>query len=388
MTGLLLYCDNSSIYGAEQCAHLLALELQERGWRVAVAQPRAEHRLVDERRARSIPHHWLPPNEIYVAGARSPCLIDRATPTQLFRSLRPERIHFHDSSPFSNLAAKRAAAELGIPHLVTVHLVVDHWADEFRDHATALRSAYAAADEVVAVSRENLERLRRRFGLPSERGRVVHNARPEAFFEPRDEIERQRRRDELGVPADALAVLSVGRVELAKGYQFLLGAVEILRRSGRARNLRFLWAGDGTLLPKLRALAGRTGAGELISFLGERSDVPALLDAADLFVLASEFEGMPLVVLEAMAKGLPVIATAAGGTAEALGDTGRLLPPPGPGVPLARLLATEIEALARDHSFRERLGKEARGRAEQAFRADRMVTEYEELLGAMTGTVA
>jgi hypothetical protein len=111
--------------------------------------------------------------------------------------------------------------------------------------------------------------------------------------------------------------------------------------------------------------------------LGQRSDIPDLLTASDIFVFPSKAEGMPLSVMEAMAKGLPVIASAVSGIPEELGDTGKLLPDPNhdPQETVRELVDT-LQAWAADHNLRTSVGQACHQRATQMFKEERMLAEH------------
>jgi len=163
-----------------------------------------------------------------------------------------------------------------------------------------------------------------------------------------------------------------------KGYQDLLEVVPGV--SARRPDARFVWAGEGSLEGELRARARALDVEHAVCFLGRRADVPDLLAAADLFVLPSRFEGLPLVALEAMAAGLPVIGTRVCGTSEVVldGVTGRLVPPGA----APELTAAILEALEQPERS-TRWGAAGRERVEREFSAGRMTREtiavYEEL---------
>ncbi|MFO1450649.1 MAG: glycosyltransferase, partial [Opitutaceae bacterium] len=125
------------------------------------------------------------------------------------------------------------------------------------------------------------------------------------------------------------------------------------------------------------------GLSDHVRFLGHRWDIADWYDAADLFLLPSELEGMPLSIMEAMAKGIPVIATAVSGTPEELGDTGKLLPNPlkdSDGV--IRQLAETIESWSQDHALRADQGRRGRERAECMFQESMMVDRTLALLAS------
>ncbi len=176
-------------------------------------------------------------------------------------------------------------------------------------------------------------------------------------------------RAELGVPEGAHLLGTVGRLFTEKGHDFLLRAVEPLLSD----ELHLAIIGDG---PEARALADRTGElrrGDAVHLLGPRQDVPRLLCALDAFVLPSVREGLPLVVPEAMASSLPVIATAVGGLPTVVEDdrTGFLVE-----YGDEAALRARIAALAADPGLCRRLGERGRERALAEFSVETMLARY------------
>jgi len=145
-------------------------------------------------------------------------------------------------------------------------------------------------------------------------------------FRP-DPVARARVRAELGVPAGAPLFATVAMLRPVKGLHYLLeAAARVLEQVPRAR---FVVIGDGAERARLEARSRALGLGAAVRFLGTRHDIPALLAAADIYVHPSLFEALPVSMLEAMAVGLPVVATRVGGVPEivAHGRTGLLVPP-------------------------------------------------------------
>jgi glycosyltransferase involved in cell wall biosynthesis len=138
---------------------------------------------------------------------------------------------------------------------------------------------------------------------------------------------RQAIRRELGIDADAFLLGVIGRLHRQKGHVYLFQALRQVRP--QFADVRLLVVGDCRLRNELVAQAEREGVADVVIFTGARGDIPEILSALDLFVLPSLWEGLPNVVLEAMAAGLPVVATAVGGTPELIinGETGLLVPP-------------------------------------------------------------
>lgn len=126
--------------------------------------------------------------------------------------------------------------------------------------------------------------------------------------------------------SNELSFLSVGRFNKQKDYPNLFQAISILKNTIN-KEVKFYIAGDGELRPQLEQLIVDLGISDYVVLLGKRSDIPTLLNKADYFILSSRHEGLPTVVIEAMACGTFVIATDCGGSAEIMGDTGILVPP-------------------------------------------------------------
>jgi glycosyltransferase involved in cell wall biosynthesis len=381
---ILFYSDHSSIYGAEQANHSIMLGLRAAGCRVTCAHALAHNHLVRARFDAGIGHVWLAPENIYDSSRPAPSLSDPTEAQSLLREARPDLVIFGDGCPVSSLMPKHAAAAQGVPFIVIVHCALPAWASRFARHLPTLESAYHAAEEVVAVSSENLGLLRRLFRLPADKGRVVFYGRPRQYFEPVDDAARTALRRELQLPEGSAAVLTVGRLDFVKGHQHVLAAWSRIAEERDAAKLFFLWAGAGSLDSWLRAKVLELGLRDRVRFLGERADIPTVLDAADAFVLPSHFEGMPLAVMEAMAKGLPVAASAVSGIPEQLDNAGVLLPDPevDPDATEATLAAT-LRRWAADPGERQRVGALCRDRAARLFREERMVADYSNLVSSV-----
>jgi glycosyltransferase involved in cell wall biosynthesis len=187
-----------------------------------------------------------------------------------------------------------------------------------------------------------------------------------------------------GIDADAFAharlprpvrtVITVANLRPEKDHRSLLAAAEIVARTHP--DLRFQIVGDGAERHELERETARRGLQDRVTFLGHREDVPALLSAADLFVLPSRTEAFPNGVLEAMAAGLPVVACAVEGLLDLVdeGRTGLLVPP---GDPVA--LGGAIQRFAADSTFAARAGAEGRARARSRYSFDVMVASFEAL---------
>jgi glycosyltransferase involved in cell wall biosynthesis len=191
---------------------------------------------------------------------------------------------------------------------------------------------------------------------------TIHNGIEVARYRQMDASVRDRIRRELKTPNEALVIASIGRLHPVKGFTHLLTAVQSVH--ARFPDV-FLWlVGDGELRIRLEAQARQLGLDDVVVFTGTRLDVPEILTAVDIFTSASHVEGMPNAVLEAMAAGLPVVATQVGGVPEIVvdGQTG-LLVTPADDTALAQALLTLIE----DASLRQRFGLAGRQRVLELF---------------------
>ncbi len=261
---------------------------------------------------------------------------------------------------YANIVGGAAGGWTGTPVVATLHSVsVD---PRFRSPLRRALETFTLrrVAGVVAVGGEVARAHAKRVGKrPIE---VIPNAVPE--IPPLPPAERDALRARLGCTPDNLVLIAVGRLAPPKGYPDLLKAfARLLSRVPSAR----LWiVGDGVLRDELRTLAHRSGLGETVRFLGRRNDVPALLSAADVFVNASRWEGLPLALLEAMMAGLPVVATAVGDVPFVLiPGAGRLVPPGDPAALEAALLPL-LEA----PSLRRRMGKTAQEHARRTYGID------------------
>ncbi|OBS53687.1 hypothetical protein A8B73_04040 [Methylosinus sp. 3S-1] len=278
-------------------------------------------------------------------------------------------------------ALKQVAAARGIPYVVSINLLTDECVRRYAElHGKAIETLRAAQAIVFVsqASRRRFEALLPRIDTPKH---VVLNSRPARYFAIGDADTRRSARASLGLREDETAFLCAARIEPRKGQALCLEALERLREQGRLSGLRVVLAGGGDVEALHRSIASKR-LGEHVLTLGARDDVPSLLEACDAFVLPSYSEGMPLSIIEAMAKGRAVIATAVDGVPEQLDRlSGILLPAPS----LARdecvaALADAMAALRVDPRTREDMGRCARLRALELFDETRMIDEYRAIL--------
>jgi glycosyltransferase involved in cell wall biosynthesis len=208
---------------------------------------------------------------------------------------------------------------------------------------------------VVAVSEENAAMLTGHYHLPVDMVRVVRSGADLSAYESFDPAAREAVRAELGLPAGGQLITVVARLSANKGHRYLIEvAPAILARHPHAH---FLFVGPADEAETLRSQIAQLGLAARFSLLGHRADVPRLLMASDVFVLPSLGEGFAVVIVEALAAGLPVVATQVGGAAEIETIAGvrpemQVVPPAAPG-PLAQAVnaALDLDAPTRANWF-------------------------------------
>lgn len=270
----------------------------------------------------------------------------------LVREFRPDVIHGYLFGP--NLFAALAGRACLVPVVAVAKRNVD--AFETARQVAVQRRAHALATHVTAVS-EEVAQSSVALGVPRSRITVIANGVDVLRFDGNDADANEA--SGLGLPPRAAGVPligSVGCLAARKDFGTLLAALAILAREGR--DFRCAIAGDGPDRGALAARAVELGIADRVTFLGERSDVDALLPAFDLFTLSSREEGIPNALLEAMAAERPCVVTRVGGNAEVLEDgrTGWLVPPEDPSAlaaALAHAMDDRIEAHRRGQAARE-----------------------------------
>ena len=195
-------------------------------------------------------------------------------------------------------------------------------------------------------------------------------------------------RAELGIRPDVLLFLAVGNPRPEKGFEDLIDATAILQdMEGRERDFVVAIAGkltDSEYCRMLHCRVEKRSVQDRFRFIGFRSDTTALYSAADVFVLSSRSEGLPMVILESMMAGLPVIATRVGGVPDAVGDRGLMVEAAKP-----EQLASAMGRMINEEGLADRLGRTGREHALSTYGVDRMVDDYivcyETLVAQMVG---
>jgi glycosyltransferase involved in cell wall biosynthesis len=229
------------------------------------------------------------------------------------------------------------------------------------------------AGRVLCVS-DSVADVERACGVPERLIEVVPNGVHLNAAWPRGAS-----RAELGIEGRSFTVGIVGRLRPEKAHEVLLEAIGELARSGR--DVRLCIVGDGPRRADLQLLAGKLGIASRVSWAGERRDAATLASAFDVAVVCSHWEGLPLAALEAMAAGVPLVATAVGGLPDLLrDDAGTLVKPADPSA-----LSDAIRRLLDDPSARDRIASAGRERVAELYGFDGMVRRIQDTYVAVLG---
>jgi sugar transferase (PEP-CTERM/EpsH1 system associated) len=294
--------------------------------------------------------------------------------TTTIRGLRPDIVHSRNWATFDAVLAARLAGVRIVIHGEHGRDIAD---PEGRiPRRRRLRRIFAPlVSRFVTVSRDLHRWLVADVHIPEGKVTTIHNGVDTARFVQGDRVAA---RAALGLPRDRLIIGTVGRLDPVKDQASLIQAFGSII-SGHPEAL-LLIAGDGPCRNDLRSLVASLGIDGRVCLLGERADIPLVLRAMDVFVLPSVAEGISNTILEAMATGLPVVATRTGGNPELVEDqvTGTLVPvrkPPD--------LARALDMYLGNPDLRSRHGQAARQRAVEQFSLDRMTENYRNLYFAL-----
>ncbi|MCC6194980.1 MAG: TIGR03088 family PEP-CTERM/XrtA system glycosyltransferase [Burkholderiales bacterium] len=302
---------------------------------------------------------------------------------RLFRAQKPAIVHTR------NLAALEAAVPAfaaGVP--VRIHgehgRDVEDYDGNRRKYQWIRRAYRPFVSHYVALSRDLEGYLRRRVGVPAGKVTQIYNG---------VDLDRFRVGPRQPAPDDPFASQAVFRIGWVGRMQAVKDPLNLVRAFLRVRelvpaartDLRLVMVGDGPLLAQVRSLLGSADAHDAAWLAGERNDVPAVLGSLDSFVLPSRAEGISNTILEAMACGVPVIATDVGGNAELVVDdvTGALVPAGDP-----EALARQIARFWSDRDAARRAGAAGRARVQAQFALDAMVRRYQGLYDGLLRTKA
>jgi len=295
---------------------------------------------------------------------------------RLFRKLRPDIVH---SRNLAALEAQLPAWLAGVGCRIHGEHGLDvHDLDGTRRKYRWIRRFYRPlVHRYVPLSRQLGDYLSRQVGVADERIRLICNGVDIERFRPGPQKQRDSILPRGFADPDSIVIGSVGRLEPVKDQLTLVRAfTELCLRRPQNTRLRLVLIGDGSLRQELESLVAQGDIGKRVWLAGSVENVPQLLHAMDVFVLPSLAEGISNTILEAMACGLPVVATRVGGNEELVveGETGFLVPRADPGA-MAETLLHYLE----DDSLRDRHGAAGRRRVEKNFSIHGMVNRYLEV---------
>ncbi len=287
---------------------------------------------------------------------------------RLLRQNKVDIVHAHQYTPFFyGMTARLLYRRPGV--MFTEH--GRHFPDyPRRKRMLVNRLLLTRRDRVVGVGEAVRKALIENEGLSNDRVSVIYNGIDLTPFTDKGR-DRETARQEMGVSSDDLVILQVARLDYLKDHATALRALGHVVRQRPSAQL--VLVGEGPERGKIEELTRQAGLENHVRLLGLRKDVSRLLYAADVFLLTSISEGIPLTLIEAMAASLPVVSTRVGGVGEVIedGSTG-LLAPAGDD----SALAEKVLQLAADPQRRSRMGESGRRRAAAIFSESRMHGEY------------
>ena len=350
--------DDASVGGGQKHVLCLASELRKAEFEVAVASE-GEGYLVDELKRSGIRHFPLAMSNVPSAGAFRLC-------RKLMKEFRPQIVHTHGGT--AGVTGRLAAATVRGVKIVHTYHGLHYIHDSRRIRRGSFRVLESAllrvTDRIICVAEKDVETGAREGIIDRKKTVVIRNGIDPSPFE----FARSRKLNRHPV------IGTIGRLHPQKGHKVLLEAAKGIGKS-HPRS-RFLIVGEGEMGDQLKREAVMLSVADKVTFAGARTDIPLQLKQMDLFVFPSLWEGLPIVLLEAMAAGLPIVATDVDGVQEILQDgKNALLIRPGD----ARALQEGIERMLDDARLRARLGDAARRTVRQQFSVGRMMMETEKV---------
>lgn len=369
MRKILHVIDSLHLGGAQEVVMNLATCGDRMAFRHEVATMHGHGVYWDRMRALGIPLHSLSPHKLFPWYAASlPALLARG---------RFDVLHCHLVA--SNIFAKPVGALARVPVIIN-H---DHTNDDYRASQRvrlALDSlSNRLATHLIAVSDSCRQFLISREGIPSDKITLVQNAIDLARFSKSCGT-REAARRALGIPPGTRVVAGVGRLNPQKNFALFLRVAEQV--AARHPEAVFVIAGEGPEEPLLRGLAAASGLGGKVRFAGYVADTRQVYLAADILLMPSLFEGLPMTLLEAMAMEVPVVASALDGISEVVehGTDGLLA---ASGTPHG--FAEAIDRLLSDPDLAARIGGNAARKIQARFSAGRMCSEVEAIYHRFLG---
>lgn len=346
-----------AIGGSEMVARDIALGLAKAGWPSGVCALEYDGPLRGELQEQGV-------TTVVIAKQGREVFGPMVRLWRAFRAFRPDVVHTHHV--YELIYAWPGALLCGARLIHTEHEFHSLAGDRRR---LLLRFLSVFCRKVTAVNEETAAYLREVVKIPARKVVTVVNGIDLDRFSAARNI-----RKELKLPTAIPIVGIVARLEAPKNHALLLRT--FLRVSGHFPDVRLLVVGDGLLRSRLEELALELKLADQVIFLGARRDIPELLATMDLFVLSSDREGLPVALLEAMAAGLPIVTTAAGGIPSVIEDgvTG-LLVSPGDEIGLAE----KIEVVLKNLDLRDKLGENGKFFVLKHYSFERVLEQYMDL---------
>lgn len=355
--------------GAEWQVYSISVGLRNRGWQISVVSMLPLEGLAGDLLAAGIPVQSLEMRP----GLPNPLAVRRLA--RQIRRLAPDIVHSH--CVHANILARVTRLICSMRALIcTVHGTIEaaRGADTARMREFLYRLTDPSADLTTIVSHAAAARYGRIGAVPQRKMKVIHPGIDTSHFKPDANVRSTARRD-LGLSESQFAWLAAGRLEKVKDYPGMLTAFRAVHDGSPEANL--LIAGEGSLEAELRCLAVRLGVARNIRFLGFYPNVNPLMNAADAYVMSSVHEGLPNVLLEAGACGLPIVTTRAGGAIEAVipGETAWTVP-----VQDSQALGDAMATVMRlSPGRRTQLAAGSRRFVEEHFSREHIVSAWEDL---------
>ena len=360
--------------GAEEQVIALACAFKDRNWQTMIVSMVPLSPMPADFASRDIPLKSLEMKR----GFPGPTGLFRLS--KIIREFKPDVVHSHMNH--ANLLARAVRLIQPYPVLIcTLHNLT--MAGVLKNHTGIFEMAHRITDglseQTTAICKAAADYTVEKKAVPPNKMRVVHNGIDISLFQ-RNEARRNATRQSLGIN-DEFVWMAAGRLEAQKDYPNMLRAFSSLLNSYKGNpaspKLKLLICGQGSLKDNLVKIGEELNLGDQVRFMGLRSDIPEMMNAADAFVLSSELEGLPLVLLQAAASHLPIVSTDVGGNSDAVinNDNGLLVPSAN-----HELLAQAMKRV-NDMSTSERLAMGDRGRThiEMNFQTDKVVDLWEQM---------
>lgn len=290
----------------------------------------------------------------------------------LWKFLRREKIDVIETFTHdSNMTALPIAWLARVPVRIATHHGVIEGFPRWREIIHSWMVNHNIAHKLVTVSQKT-HQIALREGVREERTEVIMNGIAPLPPESRNRLEVRK---EAGVEANAPVLLSVGRLVYQKAHEVLIACMPLVLKE--FPNTKIWICGEGVLRAELEAQIQKLDLADSVKLLGKSDRISDYLASADVFVLPSRWEGLPIALLEAMSAGLPCVATKVEGVDEALveGEHGLFVPVENP-----ETLAQAILQLLRNPQARSRMGAAAKLRISKFYTVDRMCGQYLELM--------